>query len=47
MAHPDSKRPEIESAKAFKIEDSNYLCELFQNGEWKNLNKTGFFKISY
>ena len=47
MAHPDSKRPAIETAKAINIEDSNYLCELFNNGNWKSLNKSGFFKIRY
>ena len=46
-AHPDSKRPKIETAKAIRPEDSDYLCELFNNGEWKNLNKTGFFKVKY
>ena len=45
MAHPDSKRPAIETAKAINIEDSIYLCELFNNGNWKSLNKSGFFKI--
>ena len=44
MAHADSRWPKIESAKAYKLEDSNYLCEPFINGEWKNLNETGFFK---
>ena len=29
------------------MEDSDYLCELFNKGEWKNLNKTGFFENSY
>ena len=47
MAHPDSKWPKIEFAKAIDVEDSDCLCELFNNGEWKNLNKTGFFKVSY
>ena len=47
MAHLDSKWPKIETAKAIRLEDSDYLCELFINGEWKNLNKTGFFKVKY
>ena len=47
MAHPDSKWPKIEPAKAITLEDSDYLCELFSNAEWKNLNKTGFFKVKY
>ena len=47
MAHPDSKWPEMETAKTIDIEDSVYLCELFNNGEWKNLNKTGSFEVSY
>ena len=47
MAHPDSKWPKIETAKAINIEDSNYLCELFNNGNWKSLNKSGFFKVRY
>ena len=47
MAHLDSKWPKIETAKAITPEDSNYLCELFNNGEWKILNKTGFFKVKY
>ena len=46
MAHPDSKWPKIENAKAIRLEDSEYLFELFNNGEWKKLNKTGFFKVS-
>ena len=47
MAYPDSKWPKIETAKAIRPKDSEYLFELFNNGEWKNLNKTGFFKRSY
>ena len=47
MAHLDSKWPRIESAKAIRPEYSDYLCDLFNNGESKNLNKTGFFKLSY
>ena len=45
MAHPDSKWPTIATAKTINIEDSNYLCELFNNGDWKSLNKTGFFEV--
>ena len=47
MAQPDSKWPAIETAKAIRLEDSDYLCELFNNGEWKNLNKAGFSKVKY
>ena len=47
MAHDDSTWPAIETAKAIKPEDSKYLCELFNNNEWKNLKKTGFFKVIY
>ena len=28
MAHPDSKWPKIETAKAIRLEDSDYLCEI-------------------
>ena len=45
MSHPDSKWPKIETAEAIRLKDSEYLCELFDNGEWANLNKTGFFKV--
>ena len=45
MAHLDSKLPKIETAKRNIIEDSNYLCELFNNGDWKILNKSGYFKV--
>ena len=47
MAHPDSKWPKIETAKAIRHDCRDYLCELFKNGEWKNLNKTGSFKVKY
>ena len=47
MAHLDSEWPKKEIAKAIRPGDSDYLCELPNNGEWKNLNKTGFFKVSY
>ena len=47
MAHLDSNWPKIESAKAISPGDSDYLCELPNNGEWKNLNKKGFFEVSY
>ena len=46
MAHPDSKWPIIETARAIKLEDSNNLCELFINEKWKNLYKSGFFRVS-
>ena len=47
MAHLDSKWPKLESAKAIRPGDSDYLCELLNNGEWNNLNKTGFFKVGH
>ena len=47
MTHLDWEWPEIKTAKVIRPEDSDYLCELFSNREWKNLNKTGFFKVSY
>ena len=47
MAHPDSKWPKIETAKAIEEEDSDRLCELFNKGDWKSLNKSGFFKVRY
>ena len=47
MAHLDSKWPAIETTKANNIEGSIYFCELFNNGEWKSLNKSGFFKVRY
>ena len=47
MAKDESTWPAIETAKAIKPEDSNHSCELFNNNEWKNLNKTGLFKLKY
>ena len=47
MAHDDSTWPSIETAKGIRPEDSKYLCELFNNNEWKDLNRTGFFKVKY
>ena len=47
MAHKDSKWPKIQTAVAIKQEHSTRLCELFDTGEWKNLNKSGFFKVKY
>ena len=47
MAHPYSKWSKIDTAKAGSIKDSNYLCELFNNGDWKSLNKSGFYKVRY
>ena len=47
MAHPDSKWPKTETAKEINIEDSNYLCELFGDGDWKSLNESGFFTVRY
>ena len=47
MAHLDSKWPIIETARAIRLEDSDYFCELFIDREWENLNKRGFFKIKF
>ena len=47
MAHEKSKWPAIETAKAIKPEDSEEFCNLFNDGKWKELNKTGFFKVKY
>ena len=47
MAHKDSKWPKIETAKAFKKENSDRLCAFFDNGEFKTLNKSGFLEIKY
>ena len=45
MSHDDSTWPAIETAKAISVDNSDQLCELFNKGEWKNINKTGFFKV--
>ena len=42
-AHPDSKWSKTETAKAINIEDSDRLCSLFNNGNWKSLNKSEIF----
>ena len=47
MAHLDSKRPEIEEAKAINIEESDRLCSLFFNKTWHVLNKSGFLKVKH
>ena len=47
MAHKDSKWPKMEAAIAIKKEDSARLCELFNIGEWKKLNKSVFFDVKY
>ena len=47
MAHPDSKWSKIDTAKASSTKDSNYLCELFNNVDWKSLNRSGFYKVRY
>ena len=44
MAHLDSKGPK-KTAKAIEPEDSDRLCELFNKGDWKSLNISGFFKV--
>ena len=46
MAHLGSKWPKIETAIAIKREDSARLCELFNTGEWKKLNKSSFSKLN-
>ena len=45
MAHPDSKWPALQTAKTIIVEDGDRLCSLFNNGDWKSLNKSGFFKV--
>ena len=45
MAHRDSKWPKLETVKAIIIEDNEKICSLFIRGGWKNLNKSGFFKV--
>ena len=47
MAHPDSKWPALQTAKAIIVEDGDRLCSLFKNGDWKSLNKSGFFIVRY
>ncbi len=48
MACPKSTWAKIETSKVIDpIRDSKYLCDLFNNNEWKDLNKTGFFKVKY
>ena len=47
MAQLDSKWPQKETAKAVNIEDSDRLCFMFNNGDWKGLYKAGFFKLRY
>ena len=40
--------PKIETSIAINPkQDSKYLCDLFNNNEWENLNKSGFFKVKY
>ena len=39
MAHLDSKCPKRETAIAISIEDSDRVCSLFKNGDWKILKK--------
>ena len=46
-AQKESKWPKIETAIAIKKEDSVLLCELFNTGECKKLNKSGFFDAKY
>ena len=44
-SHPDSKWRKIESSESTAKEDSEKLCCLFNTGNWKNLNESGFFKV--
>ena len=48
MSCHKSTWPKIETSIAINPkQDSNYLCDLFNNNGWKNLNKSGFFKVKY
>ena len=47
MAHKDSNWPKIETAKVIKKYDNDLLCDFFNSGERKALNKSGFFEIKY
>ena len=38
MSHPNLKWPKIETAKTINMEDSDSLCSLFIDGDWKSLN---------
>ena len=46
-AHPGSKWPKTETAKAIYIEDTDSLCSLFNNGDWKCLNTSEFYKVRF
>ena len=45
MAHPDSRWPYIEKAKAIDQDDGEWLCSSFNNRSCKILDKSGFFKV--
>ena len=47
MARPDSKWPKIETAIAIKKDDSARFCLIFKTGEWRRINKSGFFDVKY
>ena len=48
MSCSKSTWPKIEASIAINPkEDSNYLRDLFNINEWKNLNKSGFFKVKF
>ena len=48
MSCPISTWPKKETSIAINpIQDSNYLCDLFNKKEWKKLNKSGFFNVKY
>ena len=47
MAHEKPTWPAIETSRAINTEESDVYCEFFNTGDWKTLNKTGFFKVKY
>ena len=47
MSHPDLNWPNNRSRKANNLKDSDRLCSLSTNGDWKCLRKSGFFTVRY
>ena len=47
MAHKDSKWLEIQTAIEIQKEDRARLCELFNTGEGRKLNKSGPFDVKF
>ena len=45
MACIDFNWPKIKTAIAIKKEDIGPLCEVFNTGKWKKLNKSGFSDV--